>query len=113
MEAFVAASDLPKAPGRPFYTAFESAVGRERLQRVGRVTVCTDSRSRGEFLGLSPADAVPNHSGVNKTLKRRLCKTVWLHLDRLISAFDRLVSALYGYVARRSTAICVCRSRDQ
>jgi len=31
---------------------------------------CSDSRSIGEFLGLSPTEPIPNHSCVSKTQKR-------------------------------------------
>lgn len=109
MEAFVAASDLPKSPGHPFYAALsrllaENVFGAfvERLcapcyaETMGRPGVppngffrmlfvgyseglkshrliswrCSDSRSIGEFLGLSSTDPVPNRSCVSKTQKR-------------------------------------------
>jgi hypothetical protein len=109
MEAFVAASDLPKSPGHPFYAALNRLLAEngfdalvEKLcapyyaETMGRPSVppgvffrmlfvgyfeglkshrliswrCSDSRSIGEFLGLSPTDPVPNHSCVSKTQKR-------------------------------------------
>ena len=36
---------------------------------------------------------------------RALLHTTWTHFDRLISALERLMAALAGYVARHSTAI--------
>ena len=109
LEAFVVASDLPKSPGHPFYTALNRLLAAndfdafvEKLcapyyaETMGRPGVppgvffrmlfvgyfeglkshrliswrCADSRSIGEFLGLSPTDPVPNHSWLCKTHKR-------------------------------------------
>jgi hypothetical protein len=36
---------------------------------------------------------------------RALLQTAWTHFDRLISALERLMTALAGYVPYRSTAI--------
>ena len=56
---------------------------------------CTDSRSLGEFLGLGPADPVPNHSCVSKTHKR-LPKEVFDEVFRFILSVAAHKGLLWG-----------------
>jgi len=134
LEAFVAASDLPKSPGHPFYTALNRLLAAndfdafvEKLcasyyaETMGRPGVppgvffrmlfvgyfeglkshrliswrCSDSRSIGEFLGLSPTDPVPNHSCVSKTQKR-LPKEVYDEVFRFILRVAARKGLLWG-----------------
>jgi len=120
--AFVAASDLPRSPGHPFYAALNRLLAEngfdplvEKLcapyyaETMGRHGVppgvffrmlfvgyfeglqshraiswrSSDSRSLGDFLGLSPTDPVPNHSCVSNTHKR-LPKEVFDEVFRFI-----------------------------
>jgi len=134
LEAFVAASDLPKSPGHPFYAALNRLLAEngfdalvEKLcapyyaETMGRPGVppgvffrmlfvgyfeglkshrliswrCSDSRSIGEFLGLSPTDPVPNHSCVSKTQKR-LPKEIYDEVFRFILRVAARKGLLWG-----------------
>jgi hypothetical protein len=119
LEAFVVASDLPKSPGHPFYTALNRLLAEngfdplvEKLcapyyaETMGRPRAPPSIFFRILFSYFEELTLRQWISGLRSVQRlRSLPQIAWIHFERLLSALDRLVAMLFESSAKWSRAI--------